>query len=594
MLTPPENLNGPPVSVYVSTSTGSKHCMELAKSWISDCEINHKLHCTRMCEGSHASLHYLPKRLLYVGDELSSTLQLVDTSSMNSIPANAKYLALMYCRGDAGLLSHQKLTLDKQSNWVKHIDKRGLPLTFRHAIQLTRLLGFNYLWIDAMCISQDDDEELERETANVGKAYANAYCTISACGSLDADGGLFRRRSPGFEEFPCYLRFSKTKALRIKALDRTYDDQSFSIEVDNSPLSQEAWAFEARLLSRRILHFGSKFLFFECNTHIASDALPQGQPFLKVSRGLLHFLRRLKSDGITQIAGDAIQSPYNPVTGYRAFMGDLIRNRSAEPSLEEQLLLHYCWFFLVAIYSRAKQESTPQQPAPLLNLAQGVVGSGNELQYMHGMWRRHFIFDLLWFVGFGEERRKRPVPCRSPTWSWQAVAGGITAELISWRKNHAGKHCNIVKVAETPNGEVWLQPTEVLTIICPVLRGTDIKRTSTKRATLQISTRHESVRASFMPDISDLDESKDLFCAEIVREAMYEKSDKKKLLTVWSNGLVLHRTLDRKAEGVKATYERVGRFWMEWPVDDSAGGTETGLRMKPMFNRHKAQSVSII
>jgi hypothetical protein len=530
---------------------------------------------------------------LYVGDELSSALHVVDTSSTVFSPANAKYLALSYRRGDDSIHAHQKLTLDKKSEWEKHISKRGLPPTFQHAIQLTRQLGFNYLWIDAMCISHDDEEYLERETADVGKVYGNAYCMISACGSLDADGGLFRRRSAGFEEFPCYIRFSKTKALRIKAREQTYDHSSFSVEVDNSPLSQEARAFEARLLSRRILHFGSRFLFFECNTHIASDALPKGQPFLKVERSLLHSLRRSKPDEIAQIDRAAIQSPYNPVTGYRTFIRDLVRDRSAEPSLKDQVHLHYCWFFLVAIHSRAKQENISHLTAAMLGLAQWVVGSENELQYMHGMWRRHFIFDLLWFVGFGEERKQRPVPRRSPTWSWQAADGGVTSQLMSWRKSQAGKHYNIVKVAEVLNGEVWAQPTEMLTLSCPVLRGTDIKHTNAQQNTLQIQTQHESVQALFIPDISDLDESKDLFCAEIVREAIYEKGDKK-LLTVWSNGMVLHRTLDRTAEGVKATYERVGRFWMEWPVDNSVAKMEAGRRMKPMFNIKKAQRVSII
>ena len=105
----------------------------------------------------------------------------------------------------------------------------------------------------------------------------NAYCTIAT--TSDANGGCFSNRTSSLLEFLCYLRFSKTTALKIRFQLVTYSPESFATEADHKNLSWQSWGFQERLLSRRIIHFGSRFLFFECNTHIASEDMPRGQPF---------------------------------------------------------------------------------------------------------------------------------------------------------------------------------------------------------------------------------------------------------------------------------------------------------------------------
>jgi hypothetical protein len=80
----------------------------------------------------------------------------------------------------------------------------SLPLTFQHAINLTRRLGYRYLWIDALCIIQDDRLEWREEAAKMVDVYFNSDLNIAASDSKDSRGGIFRRRNP-LATTPCMI-----------------------------------------------------------------------------------------------------------------------------------------------------------------------------------------------------------------------------------------------------------------------------------------------------------------------------------------------------------------------------------------------------
>ncbi|KAJ0420521.1 hypothetical protein BJY00DRAFT_284012 [Aspergillus carlsbadensis] len=66
-----------------------------------------------------------------------------------------------------------------------------LPDTFAQAIRVTRGLGVRYLWIDALCIIQDDLEDWRREAASMCDVYWNTVCRLAVSDSRRPTEGFF-------------------------------------------------------------------------------------------------------------------------------------------------------------------------------------------------------------------------------------------------------------------------------------------------------------------------------------------------------------------------------------------------------------------
>jgi hypothetical protein len=135
----------------------------------------------------------LPKRLIDVGEDGSSA-HLIGRENLYKAE---DYIALSYCWGPtANTLTTTKTTLKMRQTAISELDGE-LPQTLQHAFRLTRLLGIRYLWIDALCIVQDDPEEWELEAAKMGLIYSNAFLVISAIVSSHAGDDLFKPRGAG-------------------------------------------------------------------------------------------------------------------------------------------------------------------------------------------------------------------------------------------------------------------------------------------------------------------------------------------------------------------------------------------------------------
>ncbi|KAG7132789.1 hypothetical protein HYQ45_008924 [Verticillium longisporum] len=120
-------------------------------------------------------------------------------------------------------------------------------------------------------------QDWETESRQMANVYAQASCTISATGSAESSGGCFKKRNP-LPYFPCHILAdpSSRRSLTVKAANTAFKTNMFHAEVDGGPLNTRAWAFQERLLSQRIIHFGASLMFFECSTLFASELQPEG------------------------------------------------------------------------------------------------------------------------------------------------------------------------------------------------------------------------------------------------------------------------------------------------------------------------------
>jgi hypothetical protein len=109
--------------------------------------------------------------------------------------SQGQYIALSYCWGKT--LPFTTIT----SNLERHKGKGGikyaqLPKTLQDAVFLVRYLGIQYLWVDCLCILQDDNADWEREASRMAGVYSNAYLTIAATrASHCGEGFLYARKT---------------------------------------------------------------------------------------------------------------------------------------------------------------------------------------------------------------------------------------------------------------------------------------------------------------------------------------------------------------------------------------------------------------
>lgn len=143
----------------------------------------------------------LPTRLIDVGlrdseddNEEPRLVMTADYPPLQKEPGAQKYIALSYCWGSPDQAKHQlKTSQSTLSDWLHQIPFSLLPRTHQDAITLCRVLGVRYVWIDSLCIVQDDKADWEREAQQMGSCYANAYLTVCAAqGNSCLDGFLGR------------------------------------------------------------------------------------------------------------------------------------------------------------------------------------------------------------------------------------------------------------------------------------------------------------------------------------------------------------------------------------------------------------------
>ena len=155
---------------------GSEKALDQVKSWLSQCEHEHGEACA-------PRESRLPTRVIDVSD--ANRLRLLHTAQ-DSI---GKYVALSYCWGKAQ--PFQTTTLSK-SDMTEGFALSDLPQTLQDAVIVTRALGIGHLWVDCICIVQDDANDRAHEIAHMTQTYKHATLTISASKADAASNGFLK------------------------------------------------------------------------------------------------------------------------------------------------------------------------------------------------------------------------------------------------------------------------------------------------------------------------------------------------------------------------------------------------------------------
>jgi hypothetical protein len=175
-----------------------------------------------------------------------------------------QYIALSHCWGK--LKESQRFCTYRRNinDLRKIIDFDKLPKTFQDAVTVARELGVRFLWIDSVCIIQDDPEDWYKESRLMENIFSSAYCTIAASSASDSTKGFLGRRPAR----PCVKVRDLYHPLYVC---ENIDD--FHRDVEKGELSQRGWVLQERALSRRTIHFTTVQTYWECGRGIHCESL---------------------------------------------------------------------------------------------------------------------------------------------------------------------------------------------------------------------------------------------------------------------------------------------------------------------------------
>lgn len=174
------------------------------------------------------------------------------------------YATLSHCWGG---LSVYRLITNNRDMLSEQIPIHRLSATFKESFELCIMLGIRYIWIDSLCIVQDDDEDWHFEAARMHHVYAGSFLNLAASASFNGSQGLFTHHNPAFHERLCFRASND--------LDFTEGKDSVSrtlrLCLSDSPLLKRGWVVQECFLAVRNLHWTDCGLIWQCNHSFTSE-----------------------------------------------------------------------------------------------------------------------------------------------------------------------------------------------------------------------------------------------------------------------------------------------------------------------------------
>ncbi|QDS77968.1 hypothetical protein FKW77_001824 [Venturia effusa] len=177
-----------------------------------------------------------------------------------------------------------KLTSANLKSFQEGRPVSDLPKAFQDVVAVTKSLGIRYLWIDALCILQNNAEDFSHECAEMSRIYSHSACNIIAGVGEDPFTSIFSDRDFTQLELGMIGRTLKLLGLNV-VFDAVVFGASIGKDFHDSPLKSRGWILQELLLAPRALYFGKHEVRWVCTSLEASELWPAGYPH-KMKLGL--------------------------------------------------------------------------------------------------------------------------------------------------------------------------------------------------------------------------------------------------------------------------------------------------------------------
>lgn len=388
---------------------GEKIDIPRIRGWMESCASLHGPNCNP------------PKP--HISERPDFGLLLVDVKRMRLTVCewNSRYIALSYVWGSSkGMTSTTTNILHLQKDGALRELRSELPQAISDAIDLTDTIGETYLWVDALCIVQDDNRSKAVYISRMDQIYGNAHVTLVTLNDPSVDSAL-----PGV----AHSRVPIQSPVEINGLHLVPRLPQLSIVQQYSAWSRRAWTFQEGILSKRVLYFADHQVFWQCRTTYQSEDCPDDH-----DQDASDFVRGRSANALERETGNDPRRQFN-----------------VYESLVKQYSPKALTFSADSLFAFAGVLST---------MAQSFGW-----KFASALPESAFDLALLWRPMSGATMRPRPlsgqkadpVVCTSPTWCWTAWHGYLFWD--PWRLDSFAAQRIFIK---TEVASFWIQDSSGL------------------------------------------------------------------------------------------------------------------------------------
>ncbi|KAL7948774.1 heterokaryon incompatibility domain-containing protein [Trichoderma barbatum] len=420
-------------ALEIIPDSSSQPALDRASKWLAHC-IEHDEACELPSTG------FMPRLLIDVGSQNDPREPFLYKPTQV-----APYACLSYCWGPdtEGVL---RTTTENVKSHHESIPFSKLPLGIQDAITVCRGLKISNLWVDSLCIVQDDSVSWHENASQMDRIYLHSRLTIAAL-----EPATCKSRFLGPQKFAnsdWQSRFTADIPLRPNESSREIfvrpwhkDDAEYIEDFTPSSLDKRGWCLQESLLPTRRLCFNGNEMTWECLCRIVCECghiLWKAQP-----AGLGRLGTHLKSKRLKAEPGIFHPQPARPTyEEYHTY--DYARSAPGYPEKSYRR-----WRDIVMEYTKRSLTLQKDKLTAVSGLAKLVregfpedqqgQGDGHPNEYLAGLWRREFHFDLAWMVeapkleaslekqtkyGAGEVTAEETSGI--PSWSWASVEAPVT------------------------------------------------------------------------------------------------------------------------------------------------------------------------
>ncbi|KAK3298672.1 heterokaryon incompatibility protein-domain-containing protein [Chaetomium fimeti] len=395
-------------SLEIVEASSSAAAIQRASKWLAHCVDHDKEECKIL------NPSFTPRRLLNVG-----------TGEQNGEPflfeptVPTLYVCLSYCWGPdaADVLTTTKHNLQAHYQAVPLV---AVPQTVRDTVTLCRGLKLENLWVDSLCIAQDDTQDWLQQSAEMRDIYANAHLTIAAEEPASCKLGFLGEQQfgkPGWQRvFTTHVPKEAGGPDNQLILRPVEEGETITSGRDERcSLDSRGWCLQESILPTRRLCFNGKEMSWECGRRricecghalwgITARPISYGNVGARIKQGY----QKGRWDKCT------------PRDDWKEMVEDYSRRSLSKKTDKLSAISGLAKLFVGAPWEQKPYWYPGGGPLALPRTLALTVDN-----YKAGLWMNTFISDLAWWLVEPGSENSGPVPYSAPSWSWASVDGPV-------------------------------------------------------------------------------------------------------------------------------------------------------------------------